>query len=408
MRSTRAPTRSIPFYTSNSPPIAMATRSAATRAGPLPSAIMMRPQLGSAPLIAVFTSGELATERAASTASRRVRAPRTAISTSFVAPSPSSTSMRARRSVMASSARANWRSPLPPRSSDAFSASPLASRATVSLVDWSPSTVMRLNERSTERRSTRGSESRATIASVARKQNIVAMCGSSMPTPLAMPPMVTGRPATSTRRAASFGREPPALRREALHQLGQPGSDLVHRQRLADDAGGGDQDLARRDAQQLPGDPGHLARVLHPLLAGAHVRATRGGEDRLGPAVTHVLLRDEHRRALDLIGGEHRGRARGRRRVDEGQILLTARLDARRDAGGEDAGHGGDAPLQPLEVRHAGYGYTGGASRPVRSSHPIMMLRLWMPLAEPPLPRLSSADTHTARLVRGSATTVTS
>jgi hypothetical protein len=37
-----------------------------------------------------------------------------------------------------------------------------------------------------------------------------------------------------------------------------------------------------------------------------------------------------------------------------------------------------------------------------------MMLRLWIPLAEPPLPRLSSADTQTARCVRGSATTVTS
>src|SRR6202040_3680091 len=138
------------------------------------------------------------------------------------------------------------------------------------------------------------------------------------------------------------------------------------------------------------------------------VGAARRGEDGLGAAVAHVLLRDEHRRALDLVRGEHRGRAGGRRGIDEGEILLTAGLDAGRDAGGQDAGHGGDASLEPLEVRHAGYGYTGGASRPVRSSHPIMMLRLWMPLAEPPLPRLSSAETQTARRVRGSATTVTS
>jgi hypothetical protein len=81
----------------------------------------------------------------------------------------------------------------------------LARIATVSLVDWSPSTVIRLNERSTARRSTACSASLATIASVAMKQNIVARCGSSIPTPLAIPPIVTGRPATSTRSAASLG-----------------------------------------------------------------------------------------------------------------------------------------------------------------------------------------------------------
>jgi len=41
---------------------------------------------------------------------------------------------------------------------------------------------------------------------VATKQNIVARCGSSIPTPLAMPPIVTDLPFTSTRSAASLGR----------------------------------------------------------------------------------------------------------------------------------------------------------------------------------------------------------
>ena len=54
------------------------------------------------------------------------------------------------------------------------------------------------------------------------------------------------------------------------------------------------------------------------------------------------------------------------------------------------------------------YGYTGGAARPVRSSHPIMMFRLCNPFADPPLPRLSRAETQTARDVLGSDTTVTS
>ena len=62
---------------------------------------MIRPQLGSAPWMAVFTSGELATLRAAISASLRVRAPRTATSTTLVAPSPSATSMRASRIITA-------------------------------------------------------------------------------------------------------------------------------------------------------------------------------------------------------------------------------------------------------------------------------------------------------------------
>src|SRR5436309_2175745 len=64
---------------------------------------------------------------------------------------------------------------------------------------------MRLNERSTDRRTTAWSAAGATTASVAAKQNIVARWGSSMPAPFAIPPSVTGRPSTSSRSAASLG-----------------------------------------------------------------------------------------------------------------------------------------------------------------------------------------------------------
>src|SRR5678815_5217316 len=47
-----------------------------------------RPQFGSAPWIAVFTSGEFATARAACFASASVRPPRTSMVTNLVAPSP--------------------------------------------------------------------------------------------------------------------------------------------------------------------------------------------------------------------------------------------------------------------------------------------------------------------------------
>ena len=93
------------------------------------------------------------------------------------------------RSQRASSPRANSRKPRPPFSSGAFSASPLASTATVSLVDWSPSTVIRLNDRSTLCLRACRSTGALTTASVVTKQNIVAMCGSIIPDPLATAPM---------------------------------------------------------------------------------------------------------------------------------------------------------------------------------------------------------------------------
>ncbi|OLC39138.1 MAG: hypothetical protein AUH81_02460 [Candidatus Rokubacteria bacterium 13_1_40CM_4_69_5] len=135
MRSRRAPSRTSPRSTSGSSSKRIPTRSGSTLAADLPSAIMRRPQLGSCPLSAVFTRNELATLRAASRASLPVVAPRTAMVTSFVAPSPSLTSIRASRAVSASRPRANCRRPRPPVSSGAFSARPLASTATVSLVD---------------------------------------------------------------------------------------------------------------------------------------------------------------------------------------------------------------------------------------------------------------------------------
>src|SRR5207249_3119116 len=82
--------------------------------------------------------------------------------TSLVVPSPSATSMRASLTISASMPAVNWRSPAPPLSMGRFSASPLASTATVSLVEVSESTVTRLNERSTARRSTPVSAPRPT------------------------------------------------------------------------------------------------------------------------------------------------------------------------------------------------------------------------------------------------------
>src|SRR5262249_57891684 len=105
-----------------------------------------------------------------------------------------------------------------------------------------------------------------------------------------------------------------------------------------------------------------------------------------GPAVANVLLGDEDGRALDLVGGEDSRRPCGSRGIDEGEVFLPTRLDAGGDARSKDAGDRRDAAVDPLHLGPGSQGYTAGASSPLRSSHPIIMLRFWMPLAEPPLP----------------------
>jgi hypothetical protein len=155
------------------------------------------------------------------------------------------------------------------------------------------------------------------------KQNIVARCGSSIATPFAIPPIVTGRPLTSTRRHADHTR-------------------------------GGDQHVLRRDLEELAREPRHLARVAEALLARADVRASAVGDDCLRDAAAQVLHRHEHGRALHLVRREDGGGARRGRGVDEREVLTPARLDARRHAAGEDAGHRGDAAVEPLDIGHYG------------------------------------------------------
>ena len=213
-------------------------RVAATRAADLPSAIMIRPQLGSRPVDRGLDQrgvGHDCGRRSAPPGG--CGAPRTSTSTSLLAPSPSSTSMRASRSAIASSARANWRRPSPPVSSGAFSASPLARIATVSLVDVSLSTVTRLNE-SVDRPADEPVQRVASRPRVGRHEaehrRHVRLDHPRRPWRCRR--CVTGRPPTSTRSAASLGRVSvvmiasaaagPPCGRERLDQLGQrrPGS----------------------------------------------------------------------------------------------------------------------------------------------------------------------------------------
>src|SRR5262249_27303305 len=74
-----------------------------------PAAAKMRPQLGSPPAKAVLTSGEVAIVSAIFLAADSVLAPRTSISMTRWAPSPSATICWAREPQTDSRAAVNWR-----------------------------------------------------------------------------------------------------------------------------------------------------------------------------------------------------------------------------------------------------------------------------------------------------------
>src|SRR6185369_1288449 len=133
--------RGRPFSNSRMPPTCTVTRFMSKATPDRPAAATMRPQLGSAPCTAVFTSGELAIVRATFRASSRDCASRTFTASSFVAPSPPRTMPIAssRDTVRSASSRAGYDS-----SSIITPLAPDAIAYSESLVDPSPSTVIAL------------------------------------------------------------------------------------------------------------------------------------------------------------------------------------------------------------------------------------------------------------------------
>ena len=82
---------------------------------------------------------------------------------------------------------------------------PVLSSKKVSLVDVSPSTVMRLKLASATRRTQVCNSSGAILASVAIMPSMVAMLGRIMPAPLEMPVITTSPPGSFTRRDTALG-----------------------------------------------------------------------------------------------------------------------------------------------------------------------------------------------------------
>src|SRR3990172_6765693 len=195
-----------PPSTRCTPPTETATRAGSTSAPDRPTAARIRPQLGSMPWAAVFTSGEVVIASPARRASSSLAAPMTVTAITLVAPSPSRTIWWARCWVRATSASRN--SAYPGSSgerSNAAPAAPVASRKIVSLVLVSPSTLIRLKDRPTAKRSARWSSGGSTAASVVTSESVVAMRGWIIPAPLAMPPSVTACPPISIWTAPVLG-----------------------------------------------------------------------------------------------------------------------------------------------------------------------------------------------------------
>ena len=155
----------------------------------LPTAIATRPQLGSAPCTAVFTSGEFTIALATVLACSAFAASSTRTSMSVSAPSPS-------RAIFFVSSRSTDSRAVANAFSSTSPAAPLARITAVSLVDVSVSTETQLSVRLMTPRKMRSRLLSLTFASVNTIAIRVAMFGSIMPTPLATPTTRAVEPAT--------------------------------------------------------------------------------------------------------------------------------------------------------------------------------------------------------------------
>ncbi len=160
---------------------------------------------------------------------------------------------------------------------------------------------------------------------------MVARPGASMPAPLAIPPIrqpspvttvVLGRVSVVMMAWAAAG---PPSRASAFAAAVDAAQQLVHRQPLADQAGGADRHVA--GGQQQPGDRGGTHHgsgvlgggvgVLEPGRAGTGVGPTGVEDDRLDHAGLEHLLAPQHRRGLDPVAGEDGGGGGVRPVVDD-------------------------------------------------------------------------------------------
>ena len=183
-------------------------------------------------------------------------------------------------------------------------AAPLARTTAVSLVDVSVSiadAVERAVDDTPEDR--RRARRRRPSASVSSTAIIVAMSGSIIPTPLAMPTTRAGRRRPCA--AATFGTVSVVMIPRAAasasvptgsgRHRGHAGQDPIHRVAPADHARRRDQHVAAATAEPLPATADDDLGVGQTLGAGRDVGVLRHDHDRLRPAVGDVVPTDRRR-----------------------------------------------------------------------------------------------------------------
>ena len=134
-------------------------------------------------------------------------------------------------------------------------------------------------------------------------------------------------------------RVPKAPGRERVARLDNPGPHFFPRRQNTDLAGRRRQHQALVNAQLAADQTTRVVGQTQARPTGRDVGNPAVDHHSLELAALHPLQADQHRRALDLIGGKG-GHSGGRTvRHDQGQILFPARLDAARDAAETKAGH---------------------------------------------------------------------
>ena len=212
----------------------------------------------------------------------------------------------------------------------------------------SPSTVTALNVSATPRASSICSAGAAIGASVTTKASMVAMSGAIMPAPLAMPLMVTRGAAEPGGGGRDLGEgvgghdclggvEPPARRRarsEAVHHR----AEFARVERLADHAGGCEEDLLRAAPGGPCGDLGSQPGGFPSAAAGEGVGVARIDHERARRPSLEPRPAPFDRRRRAFGTGEDARDARFRIEHREHHIGAAGIADARCRRGELDAG----------------------------------------------------------------------
>ena len=247
---------------------------------------------------------------------------------------------------------------------------------------------MALNVSSADARSACCSTAGSTFASVVRKPSMVAMFGSIIPEPLAVPPTVKVPRGVFTVTACSLGNgsvvmiaraiTPPCPRSRAAAAWRMPGTTLSILSPTPITPGRRHQHLFDRAAQRRRHLHRHLAGVEQAVLAGAGVGAAAVDHHGAGAAEADVEmpLRHRDRRGLGEVGGEQAG---GRRR-----------LVRREHAQVERAGLGLDAAVQSRRGEPFGRGHAAGRRRVTENVDATDVLTPAPPPAPPRTPRRES------------------